>query len=127
MWFLKKWHFSYAIHLWKIISGKFVFLENRVGFRFKPLRDNLIRETLWLREAKQKWYPKFSMTHPESCLIPIRQNLKENFTLIIFFFILRYGLEWDSITLFTKMNCFFLPKNSHFNIICTRYIWSFIY
>ena len=36
------------------------------------------------------------------------------------------GLEWDSITLFTKMNFFFF-QNSHFNTICTRYIWPFIY
>ena len=35
------------------------------------------------------------------------------------------GLEWDSITLFTKMNFFFF-QNSHFNTICTRYIWPFI-
>ena len=34
MWFLKKSHLSYAIHLWKISSGKFIFLENSIGFRF---------------------------------------------------------------------------------------------
>ena len=33
-------------------------------------------------------------------------NLKENFTLIIFFFIVLIGLEWDSINVFTKMNFF---------------------
>ena len=36
--------------------------------------------------------------------------LKENFTLIIFLHFVLIGLEWDSITLFTKMNYFFLPK-----------------
>ena len=66
MWFLKKWHFSYAIHPWKISSGKLIFPENSTGYRFTPLRDHLICETLWLREAKQKWYPELSMTHPES-------------------------------------------------------------
>ena len=46
-------------------------------------------------------------------LIPVNNLLKENFTLIIFFFFFHFtliGLEWDSITLFTKMNVFFLPK-----------------
>ena len=75
MWFLKKLHFSDAIHLLKISSGKFIFPENSIEFRFTPLRDHLIRETLWLREAKQKLYPKFSMTHRETCLIFIWQDL----------------------------------------------------
>ena len=34
------------------------------------------------------------------------------------------GLEWDSITLFAKMN-FFSLQNSHFHTICTRYIMAF--
>ena len=75
MWFLKKWHFSDAIHLWKISCGKFIFTENSIEFKFTPPRDHLIRETLWLREAKQRWYPKFSMAHPEIRLIPIWQDL----------------------------------------------------
>ena len=36
------------------------------------------------------------------------------------------GLEWDYVTLFTKMNVFIF-QNSHFNTICTRCIWPFIY
>ena len=75
MLFLKKWYFYYAVHLQKISSGKFTFPENSIGLTFTPLREHLIQETLYLREAKQKWYPKFSMAHRESCLIPIWQDL----------------------------------------------------
>ena len=35
-------------------------------------------------------------------------------------------LEWDSTTLFTKMNFFFF-QNSHFNTICTRYIYGLLF
>ena len=36
------------------------------------------------------------------------------------------GLEWDSITLLTKMNFFFF-QNSHFSTICTRYIYGLLF
>ena len=44
----------------------------------------------------------------------------------IFLYFALIGLEWDSITLFTKMNFFFF-QNSHFNTIYTRYKYTAFY
>ena len=55
----------------------------------------------------------------------IKGELHSNY---IFLYFALIDLEWDSITLFTKMN--FFSSKTHFiffKIICTRYIWSFTY
>ena len=44
----------------------------------------------------------------------------------IFLYFVLIGLEWDSITLFTKMNFFFF-QNSHFNTTYTRYKYTAFY
>ena len=44
----------------------------------------------------------------------------------IFLHFVLIGLEWDSITLFTKMNFFFF-QNSHFNTTYTRYKYTAFY
>ena len=54
----------------EIRSEKFIFLLNNIVFGFTPLRYHFIRESL-------RWYPKFSMAHPESSLIPIWQDLMQ--------------------------------------------------
>ena len=50
----------------------------------------------------------------------LKGELHSNYIFLHFVLI---GLEWDSITLFTKMNFFFF-QNSYFNTICTRYIYG---
>ena len=68
--------------------------------------------------------------HMQNCVflmllkIWMLKYLKESFILIFLHFVL-IGLEWDSITLFTKMNFFFFKK-SNFNTICTRYIYGLL-
>ena len=52
-------------------------------------------------------------------------NLKENFTLIIFFFIVLIGLEWDSINVFTKMN--FFSSKTHILAAFTQDIFMTFY
>ena len=55
-------------------------------------------------------------------------TLKENLTLIIFFFIfVLIALEWDSITLFTKMNFFLLPKLTFQHHLHKVYIYMAFY
>ena len=68
-------------------------------------------------KTSKKW--KRPLDFPNS----IKGELHANYIFLHFALI---GLEWDSITLFTKMNFFFF-QNSHFNTIYTRYIWLFIY
>ena len=45
----------------------------------------------------------------------------------IFLHFVLIGLEWDSITLFTKMNFFFLQKIKFQHHLHKIYIWPFIY
>ena len=50
----------------------------------------------------------------------IKGEFHSNYILLYFALI---ALEWDSTTLFTKMNLFFLPKLT----ICTRYIYGLLF
>ena len=61
---------------------------------------------------QNKFYSKIADT--------IKGEFHSNYILLYFVLI---ALEWDSITLFTKMNLFFLPKLT----ICTRYIYGLLF
>ena len=68
-----------------------------------------------------------SLTIPLKYLLKCQRLLKgELHSNYIFLHFALIGLEWDSITLFTKMNFFFF-QNSHFNTICTRYIYGLLF
>ena len=85
------------------ISGKFIFLYNSTGFGFALLRYHLIRESL-------KRYPKFSMTHPESCLIPVWQDLK----LVSAIFYQIFIFSPNDSPLKTMKKCFLFHRKSSF-------------
>ena len=67
-----------------------------------------------------------SYLRPWNMFFESGKALKENFTLIIFFFI---SPNWPSIGLYRPIykNELFFFQASYFTIICRRYIWPFIY
>ena len=77
--------------------------------------------TLWHYQREIKITPEQGVKYVSK--LAIKGELHSNY---IFFHFALIGLEWDSLTLFTKMN-FFFYQNSHFNIICTRYIYDLLF
>ena len=106
---------------------------NRFGIKHlkSRVRENFLGDlpVIWEHNVDRKLTT--SLLNPKNWLVLtfpffwnwLKGELHSNY---IFLYFALIGLEWDSITLFTKMNPFF-PQNSHFNTICTRYIWPFIY
>ena len=54
----------------------------------------------------------------------IKGELHSNY---IFLYFVLFGLEWDSVNLFTRMNFFFLAKLTFEHHLHKTYIWPFIY
>ena len=114
MWFLRGQTFPTLTISGKLEAEKFIFLYNNTGFGFALLRYHLIRESL-------KRYPKFSMTHPESCLIPIWQDLK----LVSAIFYQMFIFSPNDSPLKTMKNVFYFIEKALFFFEIFKLLWFF--
>ena len=79
---------------------------------FRQFPDHIV---IWIFNKTETSFPSSSYM--------IKGELHSNY---IFLHFVLLGLEWNSITLFTKMNFVFF-QNSHFNTICTRYRYGLLF